>query len=1038
MFEQLINILNKLPEKSEIKVSGLTPSSATLMCSHVSKNLEQSILMIVDDTVDISYITNELKFWNTFNKITTYIDYIPSKDSKKRPQFFYNLVNNKEKKIIVTNIDSITDNVISFNSLKNETIELKINSIYQISELSSSFTKIGYQNLDEVTEMGEYSIRGEILDIWPSSKEYPIRILFDENKIEQIYEFDPNTQRSIKKINNFSITPIGTSFETANEEPLMNYFDNKNFILCFGSSYSQNSIPIFQNHKRISIEPLSVPGVLDFGMQTVVNFQTNWELFFKQFSHWLNSDFNISIILYTDAERKKITDLIHSKYNNLTKTHFYTGYVREGFISYKAKNIFITEKEIFNRIYEQSAQNKKINPSNTDAFKNSSFDYKKGDYVIHSNYGLGKFLGFKRVKAGTKEQDYITIEYSSNDKLYVPMYDFNLVHRYVSSEDFSPKLDNLGSSYWTRKKESIKNKIWEMAEKIINVQAKRKIAKGISFKSDPVYEKEFQESFPYQETPDQQKAITDVLHDMQSNSPMERLVCGDVGYGKTEVAIRASFRAVINNKQVIILVPTTILAEQHYNNFKNRFAEYPANIAMLSRFQSSKNRNNIIKDIAKGKVDIVIGTHTILRSNIKFSSLGLVIVDEEHRFGVKDKEKIKTLSENIDVLMLSATPIPRTLSMSLGGLKDISLIETPPPTRQEITTHIAPYNETMIKDAINFELQRHGQVFYVFNRVETIHTKYNVLKKIIPNAKIAIAHGRMKSNDLEKVMHAFLAKEIDILLATTIIESGLDIPSVNMMIIDGIEKLGLAQLYQLRGRIGRGYEKAFCYMFYPEGINLTENSIRRLQAIQEFSGLGAGFKLALRDLEIRGAGNILGAKQHGYIKQIGFELYVELLDKALELIKTGKQELETNTEIDISIQAYFPDDYITNPALRISFYKALLNIKTNKDIIEIQDECIDRFGEIPIQAQNLFSISNIKLIANKLKINFIREIKNNIEINFAQNTSINQKAILNTLNNFKNNLKFTPEQPNSIILYNYDLKNKLELIKKILYDITNF
>jgi transcription-repair coupling factor (superfamily II helicase) len=1051
-FDYLDKIENSKDKNSNIfKISGTTKTSNSFIASLLYSKFQnqKSLLYIIDDRISASYIKMEilsfLKIMNVDIKEFEVME-LPSKSSGERLLFFEKLMQNLTKKktnIVIANSNALLEQAVSKIKLENDRFELKVGAKVDRENLIKKLTDFGFSRQEEVYEKQDFSIRGEIFDIWLVDFDNPIRVIFDDDEIESIYEFDVTTQRrENKKYESCFVR----NFTESNDTIIFDYFDTENFI-CFYEEKNIGNTKHYLFEKKffsIVIEPFAL-GAKDLKFYESMSFNGNLDLIYKYLGDLFDENFSICIVLYRETEIQNIKNIFYKNFPKAKlKIDFFTGFLREGFYSLDKKIAIFTEKEIFGRdlveeiglINKESKENKNIS-KNLDVFKESSVDYRIGDYVVHDNFGIGKFLGFSQINTGGKVSEYITIEYAKGDKLFVPIFDFKFISKYSNYDsDYIPLLDTMDGFTWKKTRQKIEQKIFEMATEIIAVQAVRKKIKGFDFKENILAESEFGDTFPYQETEDQEKAIEEVLADMSSDTPMERLVCGDVGYGKTEVAIRATFRAIMNTKQVVLVCPTTILAKQHFNTFKNRFLNYPVQVVMLSRFISRKEIENNKKLIEEGKVDIIIATHAIFRSSIKFKDLGLVIIDEEHRFGVKDKEKLKRLQKDVDVLYLSATPIPRTLSMALNGIKDISVIETPPPVRKNITTHICEYDEDLIKKAIDFELARNGQVFFVYNRVENIVSKATDIAKLFPDTKIAIAHGRMSTDELDTIMTDFVEKKYNILIATTIIESGLDIPAVNMIIIDRADKLGLAQIYQLRGRVGRGYEQAFCYLLYPKNASLNENAVKRLQAIQSFQGFGAGFKLAMRDLEIRGAGNILGKKQHGYIKEIGFELYMDMLGKAINSMN-GNSLNEIDPDIDLNVSFYIPNTYISSAPIRMYFYKQLLSINNKNEIDAIKLELFDRFGKIPLVLENFFVISEIKFIAKKLKISYIKENKNNININFANSDIVNIDNLLKIVAENKEKIKFKSNNTNIIEIINMseDKLKKLEFLKYFLENI---
>lgn len=668
--------------------------------------------------------------------------------------------------------------------------------------------------------------------------------------------------------------------------------------------------------------------------------------------------------------------------------------------------VIVTEGEIFNKQQKKKVHTQK-NISNAERIKNYS-ELHTGDYVVHVNHGIGKYLGIETLEIGGAHKDYLHIKYAGNDKLYVPVEQIDQVQKYVgNNEDITPKVYALGGSDWKKVKSKVKASVQDMAADLIKLYAKRESAPGFPFSKDNELHQEFSSLFPYQETGDQLRAIEEIKEDMEQSRPMDRLLCGDVGYGKTEVAIRAAFKAVMDGKQVAILVPTTILAQQHYETFRERFQDYPVEIAVLSRFRSRKEQNQTMKNLKTGVVDIVIGTHRILSKDIEFRDLGLLIVDEEQRFGVSHKEKIKKVRGNVDVLTLTATPIPRTLHMSMLGVKDLSVIETPPENRFPVQTYVAEYNGALIREAIERELARDGQVFFLYNQVQGIERMSEEVRALVPDARVGIAHGQMKESELESVMIGFLEGEFDVLVSTTIIETGVDIPNVNTLIVYDADKLGLSQLYQLRGRVGRSNRMAYAYFTYRRDKVLTEIAEKRLQAIKEFTELGSGFKIAMRDLSIRGAGNLLGPEQHGFIASVGFDLYSQMLKEAIEELRGGgEKEEKRSVELDVHIDAYIPESYIADGKLKIEMYKKVAAAQDLSDIQETEEEFMDRFGSIPDPVWRLLMVAKLKVYALALQIDSIVLKDDKLKMMFhpSLNDKIDGSRLIHIVNQFDRRL----------------------------------
>ena len=623
----------------------------------------------------------------------------------------------------------------------------------------------------------------------------------------------------------------------------------------------------------------------------------------------------------------------------------------------------------------------KLNKSKKGKKIESFMDLNIGDYVVHENSGIGRYTGIEQIAVNSIKKDYMKIVYQGGDNLYVPIDQMDKVQKYIGADVEKIKLNKLGTNEWTRAKAKVKKEIEDMTEELIELYAKREKIKGYKFSKDTPWQAEFESLFPHQETDDQLKAIEDTKKDMESDQVMDRLVCGDVGYGKTEVAIRAVFKACMDQKQVALLVPTTILAQQHYNTFRERFENYPIRVEVLSRFKTPKQQKQIIEDTKKGLVDVLIGTHRIVSKDINLPNLGLVVIDEEQRFGVKHKEALKKIKSTVDVLTLSATPIPRTLHMSLSGIRDMSVIEEPPQERHPVITYVTESKESVIQDEIERELGRGGQVFFVYNRVERIDEMASMIQRLVPDARVAVAHGRMTSKALENIILGFLNKEYNVLVCTTIIETGMDISNANTMIVYDADKMGLAQLYQLRGRVGRSSRQGYAYLMYEKDKVLSEIAEKRLKAIREFTEFGSGFKIAMRDLEIRGAGNILGSQQHGHMAVIGYELYVKMLNEAIKKVKGEPIVEELDVEIDLNVNAYIPDNYISDELTKIEMYKKIASIESKEDMEEVSDELVDRFSDTPKSVQTLLRIAYIKTLCKKLKIEKVRQIKDEILLN---------------------------------------------------------
>ncbi|MEI4804315.1 transcription-repair coupling factor [Bacillus sp. FJAT-51639] len=773
--------------------------------------------------------------------------------------------------------------------------------------------------------------------------------------------------------------------------------------LTFSHNFAQ-----FLNHKKRKFLYLTLflrhiphtqpQNIVNLTCKTMQDFHGQMNLLKTEIDRWTKSRFT-TVVLGANEERTKKLQHILNDYDIEAdiiegtevllpgRIQVMVGDLHAGFEMPMQKLAIITEKELFNKKVKKSQRKQKL--SNAERIKSYS-ELKVGDYVVHVNHGIGKFLGIETLEINGVHKDYLHIKYQGNDKLYVPIEQIDQVQKYVGSEGKDPKIYKLGGNDWKKVKTKVEKSVQDIADDLIKLYAEREASKGYAFTPDTSEQQEFESSFPYQETEDQLRSIAEIKKDMERGRPMDRLLCGDVGYGKTEVAIRAAFKAIMDEKQVAILVPTTILAQQHYETIRERFQDYPINIGLLSRFRTRKQQNETIKGLKDGTVDIVIGTHRLLSKDVIYKDLGLLIIDEEQRFGVTHKEKIKQLKANIDVLTLTATPIPRTLHMSMLGVRDLSVIETPPENRFPVQTYVVEYNPALIREAIERELARGGQVYFLYNRVEDIERKVDEISMLVPDARVTFAHGKMNESELESVMLAFLEGQHDVLVSTTIIETGVDIPNVNTLIVFDADRMGLSQLYQLRGRVGRSNRVAYAYFTYKRDKVLSEVAEKRLQAIKEFTELGSGFKIAMRDLSIRGAGNLLGAEQHGFIDSVGFDLYSQMLKDAIEQrIGTGAEEQVIDVEIDLEVDAYLPDAYISDSKQKIMMYKQFRGVSTIEDIEELQEEMIDRFGDYPQEVGYLLQIANIKALAMQEGIELIKQMKQEVTLLFSEKASQN-------------------------------------------------
>ena len=793
-----------------------------------------------------------------------------------------------------------------------------------------------------------------------------------------------------------------------------------------------------------SVSVLAPKAIISFTEITLSSYRGQLELLIDDILDKKKRGFKTIILSGTRPRGERLVNTlrdrgIESTYKDIVKTIesgevvITFGNLLKGFEYPELKVCVISDKEVFGQSKTKTARK----ASKKGIGKIKSFaELKLGDYVVHINHGIGVFRGIKQLEVEGHKKDYLHLSYEGGDTLYVPVEQLDFVQKYIGSEGKNPKINKLGGQEWIKAKSKVRNSINEIAEELLKLYAERSTLSGFVYSKDTVWQKQFEEEFPYEETADQLTAIEDIKSDMESTKPMDRLLCGDVGYGKTEVAIRAAFKAVMDGKQVALLVPTTILAEQHYNNLVQRFSDFPIKIDMISRFRTPAQQKVTIKAVREGNVDILIGTHRIIQKDIQFKELGLLIVDEEQRFGVTHKEKIKNLKKNVDVLTLTATPIPRTLHMSLIGVRDISVIETPPEERHPIQTYVVEYNEQLIRDGIMRELNRGGQVYFVYNRVETIGEMASYISKLVPEGRVAIAHGQMTERELEKVILNFVKNEIDILVCTTIIETGMDIQNVNTMIIYDSDKMGLSQLYQLRGRVGRSNRIAYAYFTYKKDKILTEVAEKRLKAIKDFTELGSGFKIALRDLEIRGAGNMMGSAQHGHMAAVGYDLYCRMLEDTIKVIKGDIQEEKVETTVELKLDAYIPGTYIQDETQKIEVYKKIAAISSKEDMMDIQEEIEDRFSNIPLSVYNLMEISYIRSIAGIIGIEEVKEKDDEVLLKFDSAKRINEELLSEINKKYSNSLKFKISK-NPILAYKISGMKK-DIVLKNLCDIIEY
>jgi transcription-repair coupling factor (superfamily II helicase) len=1046
---------------------------------------------------------------------------IDEETSSKRLEVLKHLLKN-ENCIVCASVEAVFFNIIPKEKIAPFIFTLTKNDRIALELLSKKLIQSGYFRVAQVSEPGEFSIRGEIVDIFYSSLKNPVRIEFFDDQIESIRSFNVLSQKSEEIIEEIVIPPhkeilygekeaeiageriktIAGSDDEKNGiiEKISNFqiFDGEQYYLrLFYEKYSlcnyfedgilavndfdlvskkaesmfrefNENYHITNNLKKPRFEVSEmlfnineVYGIpakiiecnyfedsvnvcdLKFDYKGIPVYLGNLEIFKNDLKKYLDQDYRVVIFAVNDIQTNRYQALF-SQFDPSNDVFDFSKkgfsilplFLTSGFVSDEKKILFLSDYEIFGKRKSISKHFYTKRAHVIDSF----LDLKPGDYVVHIHHGIGQFAGIERVKSLGNEKDYIAILYAEGDKIFIPVEQLNFVQKYISGEVGKPKLDRIGTKGWSKTKERVRKSIEELAGELVKLYSFRLSQKGFAFSPDTPWQKEFEAKFPYEETEDQLLAIEEVKRDMESQRPMDRLICGDVGFGKTEVAMRAAFKAVMSGKQTVILVPTTILAEQHYENFSERFKDYPIKIEMLSRFRTPEEQKEILKKLSEGDVDIIIGTHRLLSNDVIFKNPGLLIIDEEHRFGVKHKEKIKQFRKTMDCLTMTATPIPRTLHMSLAKIRDMSTINTPPKERLPVETYVAEFSDDLFKVAAKRELERKGQIFFLYNRISTIYEMKMYIQKLLPEAKIIVAHGRMHEDDLEDIIHQFVNYKFDILLTTTIIESGIDIPRANTIFIDRADRFGLAQLYQLRGRVGRSNVKAYAYLFHEPNVSLTEDAMKRLRVISEYTELGSGFKIAMKDLEIRGAGNLLGPEQSGDILAVGFQLYCKLLSEAIKEINKKEDnilELEEENEVYLELQysGYIPDSYISDPKQKIDVYKRIAGVIHEEEVKELKSTLSDRFGKIPPEVEILFYLSEIRIICKDINITEVIEKSRQIEIILGDSAKIDFERLMTLIAQKQGAVFLLGKKPNSIFVKvdeELGFKEKGEYLKGIL------
>ncbi|MDC7227137.1 MAG: transcription-repair coupling factor [Spirochaetales bacterium] len=1066
-------------EKFPIELEGVDGLFKAVLSAVLYEDSGRTITIITADEKECDAVRKDLEvlghkvlLFSGFNKRAYSRGKIQSSILGERMKIMSEMLSG-ENKIVVTTLRTFLSPLPPPEYIRKQIFKIKISDDLDTNEIEKLMTEFGYLRVPRVSIHGEFALRGEVLDIFVSGMDEPVRIVFEFDEVEEIRTFDPLTQKSIEKIKEVEILPVkefvwnderilgiktrlsGREFGNVDEiEPLIEEltenreidyeeilfplsFDYQaklsdyngsegitifsgfeNLSRLFGQIkkeynklYAETRITVdnpegcFYPHPseilldldevientpdRVMLANIKDPEKKDLRIDFKYNgpraFFGNISYFREELKSLLQAGYRIDIFAESHTQSERIKYLLKDADVNI-----YDSGITSGFSLPELNIIAIAESEIFGRRKKLPSSIKKAKSEAIETF----VDLNPGDFVVHVNYGIGLFKGIDRIRTKKTERDYIKLEYSDEEMVFLPIEQVNLIQRYIGNEGRPPALDRIGGKAWEKRKNKVKKSVEDLADMLIKLYSERKEAVGYAFPKDTDWQIEFEAAFPYQETDDQLTCIDEIKSDMENPTPMDRLVCGDVGYGKTEVAMRAAMKAVIGGRQVAFLAPTTILAEQHYENFVERFERFPVKIDMISRFVPRKKQREVLEKTAAGNIDILIGTHRILQKDVNYKQLGLLIIDEEQRFGVKDKERLKQLKTNIDSLALSATPIPRTLHMSLLKIRDMSLLKTAPHNRRPIETYIREFDDEVIAEAIRRETDRGGQVFYLHNRVETLEQVQMFLSRVVPEVMVETAHGQMSSSQLEDVMHRFIHGGFQVLIATTIIENGIDIPNVNTIIIDRADNYGISQLYQLRGRVGRSNRASYAYLLYPDQRALSEIAMKRLQVISDLTELGSGFKIAMKDMEIRGAGNLLGRQQSGDIMSVGFDMYVKLLDEAVSERSTEKTEPRApEVFLDLDYSGFIPDNYISESVEKMEVYKKIASVQNDEELAGINQELEDRFGPLPEEVQNLIAIADIRAMSKKLHVSRIMERGGSIRVEFAFIRAINPDKV---------------------------------------------
>lgn len=1009
-----------------ISVSHIVGSAPAMLFAGLD-GLKDRILVVADDITDAGYIYNDIRaiagedavaiFPSGFRRDIKYGQVDPPSQIL-RTDVLDRLRSSSALRIVVTCPEALAEKVADPDSLADQTLTLRVGQNIPMSDVVSRLIELGFNSVEYVYEPGQFARRGSILDVYSFAGELPYRIDFFDTEIDSIRVFNVETQLSERKVDEVSVVSpsasdagsgvslvdfMGSSVILASMHPediaprvaaiAASEFSESALIADEGDpdamskvvdpdafARALNALPIVRYGAQDAPDSFGADASLRFDCSLQTLYHKNFDLIAESFSKFLDDGYRILILSDSEYQAERLRSIFADRGENISFTPV-DATLHEGFVDHDSKTCFFTDHQIFDRFHNYSLRSDKARAGKLALSLRELNQIEVGDYIVHIDHGIGRFGGLVRTDVNGSPQEMVKVFFQNNDLVLVSIHALHKLSKYRGKEGVPPKISKLGSASWERMKERTKSKMKDIARDLISLYAKRRMEKGHAFAPDSYLQHELEASFIYEDTPDQVRAVQAVKADMEQPKPMDRLICGDVGFGKTEIAVRAAFKAASDGKQVAVLVPTTVLAMQHYNTFSQRLKDFPVRVDFISRARKPKEIKQVLADLAEGKIDILVGTHKLIGKSVKFKDLGLLIVDEEQKFGVSVKEKLKQLKVNVDTLTMSATPIPRTLQFSLMGARDLSSLNTPPANRQPIRTTVSSFDDDLIREAVEFELSRNGQVFFVSNRIENLNELENKLRRLVPGVRVVTAHGQMPPEKLEKAIIDFSNRDFDVLLSTTIVENGIDMPNVNTIIVNNADRFGLSELHQLRGRVGRSNRKAFCYLLVPSGKPLTPVARRRLQAIENFSDLGSGIHIAMQDLDIRGAGNLLGAEQSGFITDLGYEAYQQILREAVTELKTEEfadtftdvsaqnpEEFVSDVTIESDLELRLPPQYVPQENERISLYRRLDNMETDAQIEEFRANLTDRFGQIPDVAEELIRIVPLRMAAKRLGI----------------------------------------------------------------------